>query len=418
MRIAQRIGIAFETGKEEKPVLDVEMHRRLWWTLVLFDARVGELTRDNKTSPLALSWDARIPLNVSESDLQPGSKELPMPTSACSDALFVVVRAELANFIRHVDFYRLVITPGIEPGAIDIRPSTESSLGRPKTLAALEQAIEDKYLRFCDPQIPLHYMTLWTTRSSLAKYRIMEMYTGAAGQVTTDTFTFWAIRWLECDTRLLTSPLTSGFGWMVNMYFPFPAYIQVLHDLRRRPLSKQAARGWEAISANFASHIMSGDDYPSMFVAVGGRENPFFEVLLKMVVFSWEPREAALSQDGADVEIPWVVTHLRRLAAEARQDKNKTTTANGPPPPSLDENLISAMDIGASSGAGSGGFPMAPTPTDNFGDMGGAPIMPFGPYPSAGDMAGYQPFGRDVDMSAMGSMLDVDDTSWMKYFMN
>ena len=392
------------------------MHRRLWWTLVLFDARIGELTRDSKTSPLALPWNARIPLNVSESDLQPGSKETPMATSTCSDALFVVVRAELANFMRHVDFYRMVINPAIELGAVDMRPTTESSLGRPKTVATLEQAIEDKYLRYCDPQIPLHYMTMWTTRSSLAKYRIMEMYTGAAGQVSVDTFTFWAIRWLECDTRLLTSPLTSGFGWMVNMYFPFPAYIQVLHDLRRRPTSKQAARGWEAVSANFASHITSGDDYPSMFVAVGGRENPFFEVLLNLVVLSWEPREAALSQDGAEVEIPWVVAHLRRLSAEARQDKNKSAAAGGPPPPSLDENLMSAMDIGASSGAASGGFAMPPAPPDNFGAMGGA-MMPPGPYPSAPDMASYQPFGRDADMSAMG-MLDVDDTSWMKYFMN
>ena len=394
------------------------MHRRLWWTLVLFDARVGELTRDSKTSPLALSWDAHIPLNVSESDLQPGSREAPMATSACSDALFVVVRAELANFMRHVDFYRMVINPGIEPGAVDMRPSAESSLGRPKTLAALEQAIEDKYLRFCDPQIPLHYMTMWTTRSSLAKYRIMEMYTGAAGQVTAETFTFWAIRWLECDTRLLTSPLTGGFGWMVNMYFPFPAYIQVLHDLRRRPMSKQAARGWDAVSANFAAHITSGDDYPSMFVAVGGRDNPFFEVLLNMVAPSGAPREAALSQDGADVEIPWVVGHLRRLAAEARQDKNKMAAAGGPPPSSLDENLMSAMDIGASSGAGPGGFPMPPAPADNFGGVGGAPMMPPGPYPSAPGMAGFPPFGHDVDMSAVNSMLDVEDTSWMKYFMN
>lgn len=399
------------------------MHRRLWWTLVLFDARVGELTRDSKTSPLALPWDAHIPFNVSESDLQPGSKEVPMATSACSDALFVVVRAELSNFMRHVDFYRMVINPGIEQGAVDMRPGTESSLGRPKTVAALEQAIEDKYLRFCDPQIPLHYMTMWTTRSSLAKYRIMEMYTGAAGQVTADTFTFWAIRWLECDTRLLTSPLTTGFGWMVNMYFPFPAYIQVLHDVRRRPLSKQAARGWEAVSANFAAHITSGDDYPSMFVAVGGRDNPFFEVLLNMVVLSWEPREAALATDGAAVEVPWVVAHLRRLAAEARQDKSKTAAAA---PPSLDETLLSAMDIGApSGGAGPGGFPGVPAPAPAappFGGLGGggAPMMAPGPYPAAApDPAGYEPWGRDVDMSAaMGSMLDVDDTSWMKYFIN
>ncbi|THC93154.1 hypothetical protein EYZ11_007363 [Aspergillus tanneri] len=64
---------------------------------------------------------------------------------------------------------------------------------------------------------------------------------------------------LECDTKLMTSPLTKGYLWLVHPNFPFPAYILVLQDLRKWPTEteRHADKAWEAMSDNYATRMMN-----------------------------------------------------------------------------------------------------------------------------------------------------------------
>lgn len=150
IRIAQRMGIHSESALAKCGALEAELRRRLWWSLILFDTRIGELA-DFKTAMLTPTWDCRIPLNVNDSDFRLEMKESPQVQGKSTEALFAVVRSELADFVRHTVFHLHFTSQALKPVAKDIqrRPIPEGS-----ELVNLEIMFEDKYLKFCDSENP------------------------------------------------------------------------------------------------------------------------------------------------------------------------------------------------------------------------------------------------------------------------
>jgi hypothetical protein len=193
--------------------------------------------------------------------------------------------------------------------------------------------IEDQYLKSCDQENPIHFMTIWTTRAYLAKCRLLEHHSRYSSssvrrtEAQRDAATSHALRMLGCDTKIMTSPLTKGFLWLNHFYFPFPAYIQIVQDLRRRPISEQARQAWEVMS----------DNYEAWFDSQFGNDSPFFQVFTKIVLQAWEACEAASKQLGETLTPPRIVSSIRHTLAQiARHARN--TDAERP-------NIIMGMGI-------------------------------------------------------------------------
>ena len=322
IRIAQRMGIHSESTLSKQSPLEAELRRRLWWSLVLFDTRMSEMA-DHKTATLAPTWDCKIPLNVNDSDLSPEMKDPPAVQGNSTDALFVVVRSELADFVRHAAFYLDFTNPALKS---IVKPGqNEGLVSEAAALENLGKTIDDKYLKFCDPENQLHFMTIWWTRSYLAKCRFLEhhsRHTNLSVPLTDaqrDAAIALACRMLECDTRLRSSSLSKRFQWMIYLYFPFPAYIQILQDLRRRPGSKEAERAWEIMS----------DNYDTTFVFINkDSDSPFFKAFTRMLLDAWEAREVASSQ-GGNLKLliaPPIVSSVRHRVAQAAQNAQTADT--------------------------------------------------------------------------------------------
>lgn len=287
------------------------MRRRLWWSLKLFDNRIGELIGHNTVAPGDNS-DCNLPLNVNDSDLRPEMKEPPPIQGSCSDALFIVVRSELSELVRHTKFYSKG-APGTTPNQTP--PDLDNS-----EVAPVETIIEDKYLKSCNPENPLHYMTIWTVRTHLAKSRLVEYYTNHSPTDQTeaqrDTATTHALNFLERDTKTVSSPLTKGYHWQAIFYFPLPAYAHILQDLRKRPVCGHATRAWEAMSDNYEHRV------------IGRRENysacPFFDLFSRTLFRVWEAREEALmagSLSRLSLPLPRIISYiLDRREAQRNQD--------------------------------------------------------------------------------------------------
>lgn len=318
IRIAQRMGCHSELALSKLNPLEAEMRRRLWWSLLLYDARIGELS-DSKHANLNPTWDCKIPLNVSDSDFHIEMKDPPQIQGKPTEAIFAVLRSEIGNFIRNTAFHLDFNNPTLKPAPKDHNPITEGS-----ELINLEKLVEDKYLKFCDPENPLHFVTIWTTRMSLAKWHLVEHwhfsgknYSSKVGLVHDATIAH-ALTLLECDTKLMTSPLSKGFIWMSYMQFPFPAYFQIVQNLKRRPLSQQAEKAWEAMNANyearFLAHALFYDEIPG----------PFFRIFAKIIVQAWEVREQAFKQMGETIVEPVIVVSVRQRVAELSQNAEKS----------------------------------------------------------------------------------------------
>jgi len=343
IRIGQRMGIHSESILVKYPPFEAELRRRLWWSLVLLDTRISEMA-GHKNAILAPTWDCMVPLNVNDSDLLPEMKELPMAQCQSTDTIFAVVRSELGEFVRHTIFHLDFTNPALKPL---LHTGPNDSIPTLSELAPLEKMIEDKYLRFCDQENPLHLMTILWTQIYLAKCRLLEHHSRYSSPTVRqtdaqrDAAISYALRMLECDTKLRTSPLTRRFLWLTHLHFPFPAYIQIVQDFRRRPDSKQADQAWEVMSDNFEAWFV--------FI-VQDDESPFFKVFVKMVLQAWQAREAVLSQSHKSFTLPRIVSSIKnRVGKMAQSDQ----VVNTPPQPDISmigaNGLLLPMPVGFES---------------------------------------------------------------------
>jgi len=299
MRIAQRMCIQSESSNAKHTLFEAEMRRRLWWALVSFDSRISEMA-DHKATILNPIWDCRLPLNVNDSDLRPEMKALPTAHERPTDSLFTIVRASLLDFIRNSRFHLDFTNPALN---VTAKPVTSNPDMEGDELASVERALETKYFELCDDENPTHFMTVWTTRSFVAKNRLLEhyaRYSRSSAQQTEaqrDAAFMHALRWLECDTKVMSSPLTKGFHWIANIFFPFPAYIHLVQDLKKRPHGIHAGQAWLVMSDNAASRsvILTDDD------------NPFYRLFSGLMLDAWTVYEAYARRIARPVQMPKLV---------------------------------------------------------------------------------------------------------------
>jgi len=353
MRIAQRMGIHNESSRASKGLFESEMRRRLWWSLVVFDHRICELS-DSKATMLAPIWNCKIPLNVNDFDLRPDMKALPSPYDQPTEAIFAVVRSELGDFVRHSDFHLDFTNPSLKLVARNTQPGSAEEDGG---LAVLEKSLEERYLRRCNQENPLHFMTVWMTRGWLAKYRLFQylcLHPNSADQTDADRDNAIndSLTFLQCDTKLTSSPLTKRFTWLHELQFPLPAYIYLVQDLTKRPLGDGAELRWRTMN----------DNYEARFPDLQGDENLLLRVLGKNVLEAWESLKTASRPQEPHFAPPRMVTDIKHAAmrkaakAQSRNGLRPAETASMRPYESAVSSNTSPLDFtGQPSMYGTGG---------------------------------------------------------------
>lgn len=307
VHIAQRMGFHMESIYAAYSTLESEMCRRLWWSLVTFNHRICELT-EYKTTPLIPFWDCKKPSNLHDFEIRPETQTAPPAHEEPTEALFTVLRYQHADCLRHSAIHLSFASPYLNTIA---RPDNSS-------LTALEKLIEGKYGKLTDSANPLYFMTIWTARASLARSRLLEHFSRLASSKgdqqqqqpgdpkrNDKSSVSNALRMLECDAKLLTSPLSRGYAWFVRLHFPMLAYVHVLRYLRSSPLGDASSRAWRMLSESYEAHAAE----PKLADAI-------FVVCSRLVLQAWEAREAEIRRLQQDqlrsvMEMPRIVSDIR-----------------------------------------------------------------------------------------------------------
>ena len=256
------------------------------------------------TTLLDPTWDCRIPLNVNDSDFREEMTAPPAIHERPTEALFAVVRAELAEFVRHSDFHLDFSTPCLKP----IAQRRRTDLGsKGEGLAALERHMEEKYLQFCNAENPLHYLTIWWTRGYIAKFHILEHYAQFSIPNAPQTDKHFdatlshALRMLECDTKLTTSPLGWGYSWLIQFHFPFLGFLYIVQDRKKRPNAEHAETCWRVM----------GENYEARFMHVEQGDSPLYKLFSNVILQAWAAHEVAFRGSAKGIEVPPMVEDIR-----------------------------------------------------------------------------------------------------------
>lgn len=364
LRIAQYIGLHNEASNAKCSALEAEMRRRLWWALVILDSRTCEMSSNLKSTIMIPTWDCRTPANVNDFEIRPDRKSLPPVHDQPTEALFPVVRCLLADYIRHSCWYLDFTNPALKPLA---RDSNEGSKPDGSRLAAFEKMLVGRYLSKCDGQSPVQFLTIWMMRSQLEKCRLWEHFSKhsrSPGQQTDadrDVAVHYALRIIEFDTKLITSPLTKGFLWYVKAQFFFPAYIHIFQDIKKRPGRQYAEGAWRIMS----------EDLEARFEDLEPDDNPFFKYFSRLVLQAWDAHEAAVVQQGRQIELPWIVSDVRRIiaASHAEAEGVSVPQSAGTMEVNFDDFMPMPMDFGVQDLTYGDGMQGAQMGWDNLGQL-------------------------------------------------
>lgn len=316
VRLSECLGIHRESSHAKCTPFEAEMRRRLWWALALYDSRMSEKA-DHKDSKLNPTWDCRTPVNCNDSDLWPDMKEPPTPSKGATEATFVVLRSELADHMRNSQWHLDFTNPRLKPLARDLPGDGD--------LQALYRRVNQDYLRHCNADNRLHFFILNFTNSYLQRAKLFEHFAGILNrrdgqplsEADSDKGLQLALDYLDCDTLLIASPHCRGYLWYLQSYFPFPAYMHTIQDMRRRPLGQLVGRAWEVMHANYQARFRA---YFHYLRTRGTIMTPMFIMFSRTVLAAWDAQQKA-SLDPSELQTPKIVTEiLARSMAETPLD--------------------------------------------------------------------------------------------------
>ncbi|KAI1651882.1 fungal-specific transcription factor domain-containing protein [Daldinia loculata] len=351
VRLAQRMGLHRDGAQFNLSPFEVEERRRLWWNLAGFDRRIGELCGSIITA-ISNGGNCKLPLNIDDANLHLHAKDPPPPYTGATEMIFSLARLEFAK------------APGndkMRGQSSETNPQAVASVADHRLSSYLERFsshMEDTYLKYCDPKVPLHYMTLLMTRANICKLKIVSGFfrvalTAPAPLPTAEREELFieAIKMVEYDTMMQARESVRGFLWYTNMHFPFPAYICLLTELRHRTTGDLCERAWETICEHADRRKMTSHMRSPMHLSF----SPLF-------VKAWDAREAAEAALGRTLAPPRLITHMRQIVARLP----KTIKRKSPvPTPSPKIPVISGAYVAT-----------APTPPEQPNVPGTIPIYP------------------------------------------
>lgn len=313
IRIGQRIGLHRDGAALGLPVFEVEMRRRLWWQMILLDGRAGEVSGSGMAH---LVWDVQRPLNLNDSDLSPDMKEMPVEHKGPTEMIFALMRYEIGNFLKQ----------GTPVSAFDGAWNKLTTQNIPveeklKSIDELNKVLEEKFLQYCDSNIPLHFLCLALSRSAMCKMKVAAcMGRLRQQQESKDTTSQSLLQQRDevfhyCTTMMashelmLSDPRLQRFHWHPASHVQWQPIIFLLHELKERTSGEAVDSAWTKIQNIYTFKPELVRQKKALHVAVGN-----------LALKAWKAYEGKARQDGRALAVPQFISQLR-----AQRDTNSSS---------------------------------------------------------------------------------------------
>lgn len=333
IRIAQGMGLERDGVYLGLPPFETEMRRRIWWQLKMHDVRTAELCGIDKFQNLLTGGEyTSWPTNVNDDQLYPGMSSLPVHSNKLTDAVFVCVKCELLKFAasRVANLRRQRETaklwdphkPGVSTTELD-------------ELKEVEELLETKYLRYCDPSQPLDLLVMLFARSSINIVQFMlhhpRKWTSREQMPPFARQWVWeiCIKLLEQHNMLQRNPNLKQFAWHARYFQQWHAIIHILDTLRANPLQADADKAWKHIGSVYENNPdLTSEMRKPIHVAVGG-----------LCLKAYSNREAALqNRYTRSPPTPHFIVQLRQQHEAVKARRQELYAKRGQPEDSVNNS--------------------------------------------------------------------------------
>ncbi|KAL2430873.1 Aurofusarin cluster transcription factor aurR2 [Exophiala dermatitidis] len=340
LRLAEGMGLHRDGTVLGLKPFEAEIRRRIWWQLRMMDGRSSELSGLNKTRSLDVDPHApKMPANVDDDELFPEMTALPEDNPhRATDMAFCCVRFEARKLCAQSVLRHGGTGLGVTTLLDSLAPESDEDIrARDDFIRNIDQILQEKYVRYCDPTRPVqlmatlvaqgavsllsltaHHPRRWSLKSrqhgneSLSQNENQKDVTipppaerRYVWDLTLRAIQQW--RWVHYSQEL------QGFTWHAGFYFHWHAFIHILDTLRTDPLIEHAEDVWALVSDVFEiSPTYITNTKKALHVAIGA-----------LCLKAYTAREAALSKAGRPLprQTPWYIETLREQRAAARRKK-------------------------------------------------------------------------------------------------
>lgn len=231
VRIAQGMGLERDGATLSLPPFETEMRRRVWWLLKSHDFRTAELCGLSKFRDLDTSDDCtKWPTNVNDSQLYPGMPSFVAESNKLTDCVFIALRGEMSYFAggRIAKFRQ----QGKGPSQWDLHTRDKGEMDQ--AIKEVEELLEMKFLRYCDPSQPLHLMAMVMVRLSLNVMRFLSNHPRRWASIEQTPLSerqwIWevSLKLLEQHNMVLSNPLLKQFAWHAPYFQQWHSFLHIL----------------------------------------------------------------------------------------------------------------------------------------------------------------------------------------------
>ena len=332
-RLAQGLGLHRDGSTLGLSPFETEMRRRLWWQIIILDSRSAELSGSTGAFE-SRGWSTKVPANVNDSDLYPQMTQEPVSAvGKATEMISCCLRYELGECLRRS---QNLSRSGFD-GNWQLTNPDLNIKRKDELIQELEKVFEEKYVRYCDASIPIHYHTLIVARAAISSMRLMAHHPRHRSdkerkQPTEelDAVFYLALKIIECDNICHSTPVFRGFLWHTHVYFQWQGFIYLLGALRTRTEGPEVDAAWQQVEQTYEHHpAFLTDTKRPLHVATGN-----------LCLKAWQVREASFARKGMALfpsNTPSFVKTLRQQRAKQTAactqaplaDVNSDTLASG-----------------------------------------------------------------------------------------
>ena len=321
IRIAEGMGMRLDGELLGLSPFETEIHRRIWWQLRMHNFRAAELCGQAKFRDFDIDETTpKIPANVNDSDIYPAMQKAAVGSDRPTEMIWIMFRADLATFaasqkVKMQQSGKAMATSEEYVAMDDLKI-------KDGFIKNIEDMLETKYLRFCDPTKPLQFLTLLGVRLSTNLIRFLAHHPRRWSKLdhvpASEQQFVWntVIQLLEQYSMMQSSPQLRCFAWSVPYFIQWHAIIHVLDTLRADPLHSDAAKAWRLIDTiyEYNSGMLLGIKRP-IFVAVGN-----------LCLKAFSARVAALTKEKRS--LPNTPHYIEKLMEQREAAKARRQAAN------------------------------------------------------------------------------------------
>lgn len=314
IRIAEGLGLHRDANSSGLAPCEAAIGYRIWCYLKIFDNRAAEMCGLPKFRGLDADMNTAKPLaNVNDDDIYPGMPAPPSESSRLTDMVFCAVQSEYFAFAG-----RMAAINRKRGGlnfVADTFATEESIMPNDEAIQIMEDNIETRYLRYCDPSDPLHLTTILFARYSMNVCRFMarhpRRWKSREDMPEPERKYVWdvSVKLLEQLDMIQSSPHLQKFAWNFTYYLQWSAFVHVLDTLRADPLIPDATKAWRLVETTFRNTpMMITNTKRTLYVAVGN-----------LCLKAFRARETVTAREKSSAtQVPDFIHKLRQKREAAR----------------------------------------------------------------------------------------------------